>query len=76
LSELSAHIAPAFVCGCFHGVGCSSADCRNRNMNSANCRCYSMAAFAVGFGGWIFTYATKQAGLSEHEGHSVNAAYW
>jgi hypothetical protein len=34
------------------------------------------AAFAVGFGGWIFTYATKQAGLSEHEGHSVNAAYW
>lgn len=30
----------------------------------------------VGFGGWIFTYATKQAGLSEHEGHAVNAAYW
>jgi hypothetical protein len=31
---------------------------------------------AVGFGGWIFTYATKQTGLSEHEGHAVNAAYW
>lgn len=30
----------------------------------------------VAFGGWIFTYSTKQAGLSPHEGHYLNASYW
>jgi len=38
--------------------------------------CVLSCAPAVGFGGWIFTYATNQVGLSEHEGHAVNAAYW
>lgn len=30
----------------------------------------------VAFGGWIFTYSLKQAGLSPQEGHYLNAAYW
>lgn len=44
------------------------------------CVCFCVpcppAPTAVGFGGFIFTYATKQAGLSEHEGHAVNSSYW
>eukprot|EP00878_Enallax_costatus_P009486 GHUV01009912.1.p1 GENE.GHUV01009912.1~~GHUV01009912.1.p1 ORF type:complete len:478 (+),score=131.75 GHUV01009912.1:2037-3470(+) len=30
----------------------------------------------VAFGGWIFTYAIKQAGLTPQEGHYLNASYW
>eukprot|EP00879_Flechtneria_rotunda_P022403 GHRR01023642.1.p1 GENE.GHRR01023642.1~~GHRR01023642.1.p1 ORF type:complete len:246 (-),score=58.66 GHRR01023642.1:565-1302(-) len=30
----------------------------------------------VAFGGWVFTYAIKQAGLSTYEGHFLNASYW
>uniref|UniRef100_A0A383VLH6 Major facilitator superfamily (MFS) profile domain-containing protein n=1 Tax=Tetradesmus obliquus TaxID=3088 RepID=A0A383VLH6_TETOB len=30
----------------------------------------------VAFGGWIFTYSVKQAGLSTQEGHFLNASYW
>jgi hypothetical protein len=30
----------------------------------------------VGYGGWIATYATQQAGLSEHAARTINSFYW
>jgi fucose permease len=30
----------------------------------------------VAYGAWVFTYTVKQAQLSDHIGHFLNAAYW